>query len=105
MRLTATFIGTTSMGFETGKVYEISLSQAILEKSSKLCLCVEELTTNDVMSWCHYGNFQLFLSNWKVNKFHLSERPLKFWNKEDYSNIKETIISDIRDNKLSKILN
>jgi len=92
------------MGFETYKVYEISLSQALIE-AGKLLLCVEEITKNDVISRCHYSNINSFLSNWKVNQLHLTERPIHFWSKKDYSEIKEIIMTDIRERKLSKILN
>jgi hypothetical protein len=102
MRLNATFIGTDSLGFKSGEIYEMLLHQVVWEVNSDLLLNIE---TIDGKLRCQYTNIKGLMSNWKINQFHQDTRPNGFWNKEDYSNIRETIMTNIRERKLKKLLN
>jgi hypothetical protein len=101
MRLNATFIGTTSLGFISGQTYDITLHQ-VMDSKSNLIL---HISTHDRKKVCEYTSIQTLMKNWKFNQFHQDDRPNGFWSKKDYSEIKEIIMTDIRERKLSKILN
>jgi hypothetical protein len=120
MRINATFIGRTSLGFETGNTYEIkvrqtwrelqtgALSRSKMVKQEELgeyLIQVETVETRShkhstVTSRCLYSTSKKFLENWKLNTFRDCTVG---WNLDDYEFEKHTILSQMRDSKL-KIL-
>ena len=109
MRINATFIGRTSLGFETGNTYEIKVGQTWRELQTgrrkpeelgEYLIQVETVETGTVTSRCLYSNCGKFLENWKLNTFRDCTLG---WNLDDYEFEKHTILSQMRDSKL-KIL-
>ena len=63
----AKFIGTTSMGFHNGKIYnirsdikEVQIGGYIFGDSSP-CICVYNTNSN---AWCPYKNLEAVMANW-----------------------------------------
>ena len=60
------FIGTTSMGFETGQKYWLKQrNQIIWDKRSgkrKMAICLFDLHSN---AWCPYDSWEAILRNWE----------------------------------------
>ena len=59
----AIFIGKTSRGFKTGKMYDIKTKCEVVKVRGKeqCCLCVYDTST---FTWCPYSNLEKFLENW-----------------------------------------
>ena len=115
MRINATFIGRTSLGFETGNTYEIKVRQTGSSTGREYLIQVETVETmlvgsavtrkytsssRDRVGRCLYSNCRKFMENWKLNTFRDCTVG---WNLDDYEFEKHTILSQMRDSKL-KIL-
>lgn len=67
----ARFIGRSSMGFETGKIYNIKTDCKIVAKNRGKfgfsdpfpCLCVYDIYSD---AWCPYSRLETFLKNWEL---------------------------------------
>lgn len=64
--LTARFIGKSSMGFITGRIYQIrtECKEIMIDKYTP-CLCVYDLHSR---AWCPYSNLEIMLQNWQIMK-------------------------------------
>ena len=60
----AKFIGTTSMGFKKGQVYDIRTKVEELHYNGYdiKCICVYD---NYSKAWCPYKNLEFVLENWE----------------------------------------
>ena len=69
--LTAKFTGKDSLGFKNGTRYRLSLNQHGIQIS----IVTKEGEFPDYKELrCDYGNIDLFLKNWEVQKLHETEK-------------------------------
>lgn len=65
----AKFIGKSSMGFKTGKIYNIRSELKPIIKTNMAynkkmtCVCVYDTNSS---AWCSYQTLEAFLNNWEV---------------------------------------
>lgn len=82
--VSAKFVGKTSMGFRTGKVYKLQLVWRTIKKriggpifghwETIRCLCVYDV---DSSAWCPYSSYEAFEINWEVFEY-ASESSFSF---------------------------
>ena len=64
------FIGKTSMGFVTGKTYDIKTKIQIIHKGGIIfgedieCICIYDKHSN---AWCPYQTLESVMNNWVFN--------------------------------------
>ena len=64
----AKFIGKSSMGFVTGKTYDIKSKIQMIQKQGSpftritACICIYD---NDSNAWCPYQSLEAVMKNWK----------------------------------------
>lgn len=84
-RVTAKFVGKTSMGFKTGKTYRLQLIWRTIRKriggsifghwETMRCLCAYDL---DSSAWCPYSSYEAFETYWKTLEHSDSESSFSF---------------------------
>lgn len=114
MLINATFLGKSSLGFETGNTYDIKVEQRLFyrvwtEKKTG-AIIRSQMNPEDlgeyliqieaVSSRCCYSTSEKLMKNWKLNTFRDCTVG---WNLNDYESEKNKILSTMRDSKL-KIL-
>ena len=66
----AKFIGTTSMGFRTGQLYNVRSKLKEVHCGGyifgydTLCICIYDNNSN---AWCPYKNLEAVMENWDFN--------------------------------------
>jgi hypothetical protein len=107
MLINATFIGTSSLGFETGKSYYLKIKevapdfQSWSKTSFGISILVETLDNANRPKRCKYNYVSSFLKNWKVNTF---KDDTKTWDESNYDIVKNLILPSMRDRKLNEII-
>jgi len=103
MLINATFIGTTSLGFETGKSYDLKIKEVApdFQSWSKSSFDISILVETPDKKRCKYNYISFFLKNWKVNTF---KDDTKNWDESNYDIVKNLILPSMRDRKLNEII-
>lgn len=107
MRITAIFIGKTSIGFVNGTRYELNLTETFPLYISDLTpvkslIKVETTTINGENKLrCEYSKASKFLENWKIEKFVDSSNG---WSYQKHSDVRSEILNHMRSEKINILI-